>query len=238
MKKLIALLIIASSQIIQPSIQTHKITSDSKSPVQKITVNIFNRNSQTHLTPPPLKPSEPEIPVKDESVFSLPSLGKLSLRNFLGHKYLLATGSVLAGYAVIWGHLLWTARQLTHRRMWATWKDDLPLEVLLNLAPENCARELLNDASDKYQLLDLSAVSTKLQAELEWEIKQLNYFAQLHAWIAWLGLAKAFPKQEEALLLTESGIQRLIFLKKSLAEFMNMQLYLAQEPVVRRKRYL
>jgi len=238
MKKLIALLIIASSQIIQPSTQTHKITSDSKSPVQKITVNIFNRNSQTRLQLPP-EPKPADQPAEQKpSPFSLPSLGKLSLRNFLGHKYLLATGSVLAGYAVIWAHLLWTARQLTHKKMWATWKDELPLEVLLSLAPENCARELLNDASDHYQLLDLSAVSSKLQTELEREIKQLHYFAQLHAWINWLGLTRLFSKQEEALLLAESGIQRLIFLKRSLAEFMNMQLHQVQEPVVRRKRYL
>ena len=237
MKKLLALLIIASSQVIQSDTQTHEISSDPKFPVQKITVNIFNRNSQTHLQLPP-KPSEPEMPVEDESVFSLPSLGKLSLRNFLGHKYLFAAGTLLTGYAAIWAHLLWTARQLTHKKMWATWKDELPLEVLLSLAPENCARELLNDAADKYRLLDLSAVSSKLQTELEWEIKQLHYFAQLHAWINWFGLTRLFSKQEEALLLAEGGIQRLIFLKRSLAEFLNMQLHQVQEPVARRKRYL
>ncbi|MDR3550882.1 MAG: hypothetical protein P4L31_05670 [Candidatus Babeliales bacterium] len=100
---------------------------------------------------------------------------------------------------------------------WASWKQDVPDNVLLTVEV-NIAKELYTDIQARYaDQQDTAAFLTPLVHfinDVDAQIHQLKQFIKLHETLAYYKIALLFPAQQEALTQAAQKINRLQILKQ------------------------
>ncbi len=152
--------------------------------------------------------------------WQMPSIGELivSIKNTACtiNPYTITAGALIALYATYLVKAYNTAFQVMKKNTWATWKEHIPVEVMVEIPHLEVAEELFNAIKAKYLPLnsaDLMTPIVKFNNAVDKELVQLNYFIRLHEWLNYTKLGYIFPKQEIEITHAHTKIKRLVFLK-------------------------
>ena len=119
---------------------------------------------------------------------------------------------------------MFTAYSITQPNKWSTWKEHIPLEVLLEVPQQEVAEELVDAIKAKYlttQTPDLMTPLVQFNNAIDKELTQLNQFVRLHEWLDYTKLAYIFPRQNSQVALAHTKIRRLLYLKDVLLSWMS-----------------
>lgn len=120
-------------------------------------------------------------------------------------------------YSYIWYQLLYYAYQTLKTDTWSCWEGNLTNEMLKFIPEHELGKKLVVAAQEKYQtsatISDLLTPLVYFLRDIEQEIKNLESFTSLHAWLNTLKLSWFFPSQKSLLSLAQEKCERLHFIK-------------------------
>ncbi len=160
--------------------------------------------------------------------WQLPSVGEMltSFKNTACslNPYTITAGALVALYATYLIKLYNTSYKVMKKNTWASWKEHIPVEVMLEVPHQEVAEELFNAIKAKYLPVhgaDLMTPIVKFNNAVDHELAQLNQFIRIHEWLNYTKLGYIFPKQEIELVQAHTKIKRLVFLKDVLLAWMS-----------------
>ena len=160
--------------------------------------------------------------------WQLPSMNDLltSIKNTACsiNPYTITAGALVALYATYLVKLYNTSYRVMKKNTWATWKEHIPVEVMLEVPHQEVAEELFNAIKAKYlpvHSADLMTPIVKFNNSVDLELAQLNQFIRIHEWLNYTKLGYIFPKQEMEIVHAHTKIKRLVFLKDVLLAWMS-----------------
>lgn len=193
----------------QPTPLPETVTLPAAEPLDNTTIN---------NNPQPATPSA-------TSLFSMSKLvTQLKNTAFTLNPITIGAGAVATLYAVYLIKLYNMAQQIHKKNTWSTWKEHIPLEVMVEVPHQEVAEELFNAIKTKYLPIhntDLMTPILKFNNAVDHELAQLNQFLHLHDWLSYTKLSYIFPKYEMEIFVAKAKIKRLIFLKDILMAWMS-----------------
>lgn len=133
-------------------------------------------------------------------------------------------GALLAVYAVYQIKMYNLSHYALKRNTWSTWKEHIPLEVMIEVPHQEVAEELFNTIKSTYlpaNNTDMMTPMVKFNNAVDRELNKLNKFLQLHEWLSYTKLSYLFPGYEKEIATAKVKIKRLVFFKDVLHAWIN-----------------
>lgn len=210
----------------QPPIESFSSAAHAKQPVylQPQPSVIPQENLQNAV----LNPIEQATPNTEKPSSAIPSISQIlsSLKEtaFSINPVTISAGALLGLYAVYLIKLHNISSRVIKKNTWSTWKEHIPVEVMLEIPHQEVAEELFDAIKTNYLPVhntDLMTPIVKFNYAVDQELALLNQFITMHDWLNYTKLSYIFPKHEMELVQAHTKIKRLVFLKDILLTWLS-----------------